>query len=152
MEKEQLEQALSQDMKPYQKVLQEYGAERSAEAAKTGDAMQNAAGIVNQGWYYVEQNEALQFPYTFEETTEKYGIENLATNEMVDNLIKLTELVLDPLREQLEKPIILTCYRSKEINTKISSCPDSHHTYGCTADNICLKKDQDQMMQILRKI
>lgn len=73
MEKEQLEQALSQDVKPYQKVLQQYGAERSKEAEKTGDAMQNAAGIVNQGWYYDEQNEAFQFPYTFAETAEQMG-------------------------------------------------------------------------------
>lgn len=83
-------------------------------------------------------------------TAEKYGIENLATNEVVENLTKLTELVLDPLREAWGKPVKLTCaYRSKEVNSKVGGHPDSHHIYGCAADIICLAQDQDRMMKIL---
>lgn len=85
-------------------------------------------------------------------TAEKYKLENLATNEVVENLTKLTELVLDPLREQLGRPVELTCaYRSKEVNSKVGGHPDSHHIYGCAADIVCLEKDQDRMMQILMK-
>lgn len=85
-------------------------------------------------------------------TAEKYGIENLATNEVVENLTKLTELVLDPLREQLGKPVKLTCaYRSKEVNKKVGGHPDSHHIYGCAADIVCLAQDQNRMMAILIK-
>ena len=85
-------------------------------------------------------------------TAEKYKLENLATNEVVENLTKLTELVLDPLREQLGKPVKLTCaYRSKEVNKKVGGHPNSHHTYGCAADIVCLAQDQDRMMQILMK-
>lgn len=83
-------------------------------------------------------------------TAEKYGIENLATNEVVENLTKLTELVLDPLREQLGKPVKLTCAcRDKKVNAKVGGHPDSHHTYGCAADIVCLAQDQDRMMKIL---
>lgn len=67
-------------------------------------------------------------------TAEKYKLQNLATNEVVENLTKLVEKVLDPLREQLGKPVKLTCaYRSKEVNKKVGGNPDSHHTYDCAA-------------------
>lgn len=83
-------------------------------------------------------------------TAEKYKLENLATNEVVENLTKLTELVLDPLREAWGKPVKLTCaYRSKEVNSKVGGHPNSHHTYGCAADIVCLAQDQDRMMKIL---
>lgn len=85
-------------------------------------------------------------------TAEKYKLENLATNEVVENLTKLTELVLDPLREVWGSPIKLTCaYRSKEVNKKVGGHPNSHHTYGCAADIVCLANDQDRMMKILMK-
>lgn len=85
-------------------------------------------------------------------TAEKYKLENLATNEVVENLIKLTELVLDPLREQLGRPVELTCaYRNKKVNAKVGGHPNSHHIYGCAADIVCLAQDQDRMMAILMK-
>lgn len=83
-------------------------------------------------------------------TAEKYGLKNEpATKEQV--LLKsLVKLVLDPLRESWGKPIQLTCaYRSKEVNEKVGGHPNSHHTYGCAADIVCLQKDQDRMMQLL---
>lgn len=83
-------------------------------------------------------------------TAEKYGVENLATNEIVENLTKLTDLVLDPLREAWGLPIKLTCaYRSKEVNSRVGGHPNSHHIYGCAADIVCLEKDQKRMMDLL---
>lgn len=85
-------------------------------------------------------------------TAEKYGIENLATNEVVENLTKLVEKVLDPLREQLGRPVELTCaYRDKKVNAKVGGHPNSHHTYGCAADIVCLAQEQKKMMAILMK-
>lgn len=83
-------------------------------------------------------------------TAEKYKLENLAANEVVENLTTLVDTVLDPLREAWGDPIKLTCaYRSKEVNKKVGGHPNSHHIYGCAADIVCLEKDQDRMMRLL---
>lgn len=35
------------------------------------------------------------------------------------------------------------------FNKKVGGHPNSHHTYGCAADIVCIQKDQDRMMKIL---
>ena len=83
-------------------------------------------------------------------TADKYKIKNIPDPEAESNLYFLVNLVLDPLRAAWGSPIKLTCaYRSKEVNSKVGGHPNSHHTYGCAADIVCLEKDQDRMMKIL---
>lgn len=83
-------------------------------------------------------------------TAEKYGLKNEPGTKEKVALKSLVKLVLDPLREAWGKPIQLTCaYRSKEVNARVGGHSNSHHTYGCAADIVCLEKDQDRMMQIL---
>lgn len=83
-------------------------------------------------------------------TADKYKINNIPYGIEEACLKKLVIWVLDPLREAWGKPIQLTCaYRRKEVNAKVGGHPNSHHTYGCAADIICIQKDQDRMMQIL---
>lgn len=87
---------------------------------------------------------------TASETAKKHNLENLATNEVVENLTNLVEKVLDPLRDAWGSPIKLTCgYRSKSVNEKVGGHPNSHHLYGCAVDIVCLEKDQDRMMRLL---
>lgn len=83
-------------------------------------------------------------------TAEKYRLKNIPSEQEELNLLYLTTRILDPLRESWGLPIKLTCaYRSKEVNKKVGGHPNSHHTYGCAADIVCLEKDQDRMMKLL---
>ncbi|SFB96510.1 Peptidase M15 [Brevinema andersonii] len=75
------------------------------------------------------------------------NIPGLAEKAMLEELVVT---VSDPLREAWRSPIKLTCaYRSNEVNKKVGGHPNSHHIYGCAADIVCLKQEQDRMMKIL---
>lgn len=68
-------------------------------------------------------------------TAKSKGIENIPTWEEIDNLKKLIETILDPLRELWGGPITVTSgYRSKELNKAVGGVSNSHHTLGCAAD------------------
>ena len=52
-------------------------------------------------------------------TAEQKKIDNTPNSEVVNNLEKLVEHILDPLREAYKKPIIVTSgFRSAELNAK----------------------------------
>ncbi len=87
------------------------------------------------------QNIILTPHFTLQEFTEsatarKYGIDNSAPAEVVKNLRRLCENTLEPLREVLEMPVIITSgYRCKALNLRIScSSRKSQHMLGQAAD------------------
>ena len=66
-----------------------------------------------------------------------YGIPNRPTPQVCDNLLNLIWYVLQPLRDKLGKPIIVTSgYRSKQLNAhpKIKGANNSQHLIGQAAD------------------
>ncbi len=69
-------------------------------------------------------------------TAQKYGIENAPTPEVVGNLLRLCQHTLEPLREALELPIIVTSgYRCKALNDIISHhSKSSQHLVGRACD------------------
>ena len=71
-------------------------------------------------------------------TAEKEGINNTPDFYQVSNLCRLCELILDPVREKIKRPIIVTSgYRSQELNKAVGGVVASQHVLGCAADVVC---------------
>lgn len=70
------------------------------------------------------------------DTAKKLGIYNEPTAAVADNLVRLVENVLDPLREAYGKPInVNSGYRSKALNKIIpNASKTSQHLEGKAAD------------------
>ena len=69
-------------------------------------------------------------------TAEKHGITNIPPPEAVENLKRLCEGCLEPLREALGLPVIITSgFRTKALNDKLAhSSERSQHMAGQAAD------------------
>ena len=74
--------------------------------------------------------------FTESATARKYGIVNEPPAEAVENLKALCVHTLEPLREALGLPIVITSgYRCKALNDKIGHHSErSQHMSGCAAD------------------
>jgi hypothetical protein len=71
------------------------------------------------------------------ETAARRGITNEPTPEVIDNLRRLCQLVLEPLRVKLAHPVVITSgYRSLALNRTVGGSPTSHHMQGRAADLI----------------
>lgn len=71
------------------------------------------------------------------ETAARRGISNEPTPEVIENLRQLCQLVLQPLRIKLGRPIVITSgYRSPALNRAVGGSPTSHHMQGHAADLI----------------
>lgn len=63
------------------------------------------------------------------------GLTNYPTFEALSNLAKLVTTILQPLRDMLGKPVIVTSgYRSVEVNKRVGGEPTSAHLTGRAAD------------------
>lgn len=74
--------------------------------------------------------------FTESATARKHGIVNEPTAEAVENLRRLCIHTLEPLREKLGLPMVITSgYRCKELNEIIvHAARKSQHLVGCAAD------------------
>lgn len=78
-------------------------------------------------------------------TAKSKGIDNTPSEEVKENLEKLVDNVLDPLREWYGKPIYISSgYRSQELNRAIGGVSNSFHTKGYAADIDMGEKDDNQ--------
>lgn len=72
---------------------------------------------------------------------DKYGIKNIPNAIETQNLIKLIENILDPLRAKMGCPIIVSSgFRCKTLNSKVGGSKTSQHMSGQAADIYCIKK------------
>ena len=73
---------------------------------------------------------------TDSQTAVKHGIANIPSPEAVENLHRLCEGTLEPLREAIGLPIIVTSgYRTKALNAMLAHASDrSQHMLGQAAD------------------
>ena len=68
-------------------------------------------------------------------TAQRLNIDNNPTQEVKDNLNKLIDNVLDPLRELYGKPIIVNSgYRCTKLNKAIGGAKNSQHLVGQASD------------------
>ncbi|MBP8975105.1 MAG: peptidase M15A [Bacteroidetes bacterium] len=71
------------------------------------------------------------------QTAARLGIDNTPPEQAIENMQELCLHILDPLREALKKPIIISSgYRSPELNQAIGGSPTSQHCLGLAADII----------------
>ena len=70
------------------------------------------------------------------ETARRCGIDNKPqTEEVVENLRALCLEVLQPLRDHLGKPVVVSSgYRCKDLNKKVGGAENSQHLKGEAAD------------------
>lgn len=74
---------------------------------------------------------------TFSQTAKMHRIDNAASEEVKDNLIKLAE-VLEEVRTLLGYPVIINSgYRCELLNEAVGGVKDSAHLYGLAADIEC---------------
>lgn len=82
-------------------------------------------------------------------TAKRFGIDNMPTFEVVDNLNRLA-YYLDSIREKLGKPILINSgYRSKMLNKAVGGVANSQHLKGLAADIVCA--DMESLGKILRE-
>lgn len=63
------------------------------------------------------------------------GVANVPTDKEIDNMKLLTEKILQPLREYMNRPIIITSgYRSYDVNKRVGGSKTSQHCKGEAAD------------------
>ena len=68
-------------------------------------------------------------------TADKLRINNSPNSEVVSNLEKLVEFILDPLREKYGKPIYVNGgYRCPALNKAVNGSKTSQHMYGQAVD------------------
>lgn len=73
--------------------------------------------------------------FTRSAAAERYGFENVPNDAQVQNIECLCGLILDPLREAIGHPIIITSgLRCRRLNSFLRGSKKSPHLYGLAAD------------------
>lgn len=87
---------------------------------------------------------------THSDTAIRKGIDNTAPKEAQENLIRLVDKVLDPLRESWGGPITVTSgYRSAALNKAVGGSATSDHPKGCAADITVGSREQNKKLFML---
>jgi len=87
-----------------------------------------------------------------------HKVENVPNQNQINNLMYLTEKVLDPAREELDKAVTVNSgFRSKKLNAIVGGSTTSQHSRGEAADLKCsdnkklfnIIKDQNKFDQLI---
>jgi hypothetical protein len=82
----------------------------------------------------------------------KAGIDNTPTIAQIDNLLNLIFYCLQPLRDKLKKPMIITSgFRNKKVNALANGKPNSQHLKGQAADFIVKGMTPKQLIDFIVK-
>lgn len=74
---------------------------------------------------------------TVSQTAARRGLNNVPPQQIVPNLRRLVDLVLEPLRASFGRPIVVTSgYRSPAVNAAVGGARHSAHMDGLAADII----------------
>lgn len=90
--------------------------------------------------------------FTFKEmiqsdTAKSKGIDNTPNWDEIDNLKKLIQVILDPLREWYGKSIYVNSgYRSEALNKAVGSSKSSQHVLGMAADIDTYNPDENRKL------
>jgi uncharacterized protein YcbK (DUF882 family) len=96
--------------------------------------------------------------FTLEELTisqeaARSGLPNKPTVEHVENLLALCENILQPLRDKVKRPVIVSSgYRSTTINRRIGGSQSSQHTKGQAADFTIPGMSVAEVVQFVRRM
>lgn len=83
-----------------------------------------------------------------------YNVNNMPTTKNVyDNLLKLIVLILQPVREHIKKPMIVTSgYRSPQLNALVKGSATSQHCTGEACDFVINGMTPKEIVAIIRKM
>ena len=86
------------------------------------------------------------------DTARRCSIDNKPqTEEVVENLRALCTEVLQPLRDYLGKPVVVSSgYRCKDLNKKVGGVENSQHLKGEAAD--IKVSDREELIDVMRYI
>lgn len=85
------------------------------------------------------------------ETAEKSGISNTPDINSLDNLLELVFYVLQPIREKLGKPMIITSgFRSVKLNNLVGGVSNSQHLYGQACDFVVNGMSPAQVVEFVK--
>lgn len=87
-------------------------------------------------------------------TADKLGITNTPTKEIEENLTKLIDYILDPLRRAWGKPIMVNSgYRCPKLNRAVGGATTSQHLTGQAADISTGSKEQNKkLFQLIQNL
>ena len=86
------------------------------------------------------------------DTAERHGLKNTPDINSLDNLLELIFYVLQPIREVLKKPMIITSgFRSVEVNKLVGGVGNSQHLYGQAADFVVNDMSPAQVVEFIKK-
>lgn len=94
--------------------------------------------------------------FTLEEMTashvaKRLKIDNSPTPKVVENLQLLVDKVLDPLRVEWGRPIVVTSgYRCPKLNATVGGATQSQHKFGQAADIRTVSDHRDDNMKLLK--
>ena len=85
-------------------------------------------------------------------TAKLHNINNMPDIQSLDCMLNLLVYCLQPVREILQKPMIITSgYRCKLLNTKLGGVPASQHTKGQAVDFYVKGLSVSQVINIIKK-
>ena len=87
----------------------------------------------------------------YSETATSHNIDNRPSVPVISNLQALCTNVLQPLRDALGCPIVITSgFRCAELNKRIGGAANSQHLYGQAADLVVPQKDLKEVFNYIK--
>jgi zinc D-Ala-D-Ala carboxypeptidase len=87
------------------------------------------------------------------ETAARQDIDMAPSPEVLANLTRLCNLVLEPIRHKALRPIVVTSgYRPKALNDLVGGSKSSDHLTGCAADIHALGITLPELGRVIRSI
>ena len=84
-------------------------------------------------------------------TAKRKGICNAPDADALDNLKRLAETVLEPIRVRYGKPIVVSSgYRSETLNRLVGGAKNSDHRFGAAADIHSVGDSPEENMKIFK--
>lgn len=87
----------------------------------------------------------------YSETSIKNNINNMPDINSLDNMLELICYCLQPLREKIKKPMIITSgYRNSEVNKLVGGAANSQHTKGQAVDFVINGMTVEQIINFIK--
>lgn len=91
--------------------------------------------------------------FTRSRTATRLEIGNTPNKQAVENLNRLCQQFLQPVRNHFGEPIIITSgYRCPELNQAVGGVPDSYHVTGEAADFAVVRWPSPDVFNIIRSL
>jgi hypothetical protein len=87
------------------------------------------------------------------DTAIMHNINNMPNIESLDNMLNLIHYVLNPIRQAIREPMIITSgYRNKDVNRLICGKPTSQHLKGQAVDFVIKGMKPSEIVHFIRNM